>query len=89
MPEHKTSTRPRVYETRIARAPAPHHYRLARWRRWRWQVTRYALTDPVNPGVYDGRLHLWSDSGYTFTRLGAALAVADEITLTREDADRD
>lgn len=80
MPDQTTSTHRRVYEARIRRATAPTCRRFARFRRWRWTVTRYGLTDPVNSGVYEGRMHLWSESGYTFTWLGAALAAAFWIT---------
>lgn len=79
------TTTKRVYETRISRvAAAPRGNRFARWR---WDVTRYAVTEPLNhptrPGNAEGRWHLWGDCGYTFTRLGAALAVAWEITEER------
>lgn len=42
---------------------------------WRWDVTKYRLTDPVHPGVYDGRQHLDSSFGYTRTRWGAWRAI--------------
>ena len=38
---------------------------------WRWDVTQYRLTDPVYPGVFDGRQHLTTDFGYTRTLWGA------------------
>lgn len=38
---------------------------------WRWDVTKYRLTDPVYPGVYDGRKHIATASGYARTKWGA------------------
>lgn len=77
---HPAPPPPRVHEARISRATAPTGVRLWWLRRWRWEVIRYGCTAPTNPGVWDGRNHLWTESGYTFTWLGAALHVADEIT---------
>ena len=39
--------------------------------RWRWQLTWFWPTDPIHPGVYDGRLHIRSEHGYTWSRRGA------------------
>jgi hypothetical protein len=39
--------------------------------RWRWQITWYQPTAPTHPGVYNGRLHIRSNHGYTLTRAGA------------------
>lgn len=44
-------------------------------RGWRWEVTKYRLTDPVYPGVYDGRKHIATVRGYKGTRWGAWRAI--------------
>jgi hypothetical protein len=65
----------RALEARIVRARAPRCVRLHRLRRYRWQVTTYRPTAPTYPGVFDGRLHMHDDHGYTFTRWGAYRAL--------------
>ncbi len=68
-------------EASIRRAVSPSCYRLHRLRRWRWSVTRYRASETRQPGVYDGRVHLFTDSGHTFTRIGAALAASRHLVV--------
>jgi hypothetical protein len=66
-------------EASIRRAAAPSCYWLARWRRWRWTVTRYRAVETKYPGVLDGRLHLGADHGHTFTLIGAWIAAGRKV----------
>lgn len=74
-------TRPaRAQEIRLHRIQsAPRHRRLHRHLRWRWDVTNYLPTDPTYPAVWDGRLHLGGECGYTFTKLGALIALSRHL----------
>lgn len=76
-------------EARIGRAKAPRCLPLHRLRRWRWDVVRYRAVDGEHPGVLDRRVHLDSDHGYTFTRLGAAWAMAGAVMAAEADAEFD
>lgn len=62
-------------EISLKRAKAPRLVRLAKLRRWRWDVTRYLPAEGDNPGVFDRRIHVSASSGYTFTRWGALSAI--------------
>lgn len=42
---------------------------------WRWDVIRYRQTDPVFPGVWDGRQHMTGYFGYARTRWGAWMQI--------------
>lgn len=58
------ATRTPLAEVEVLTLPAAVGWR----RRYRWRVTWYAPTDPVHPGVFDGRRHLVTDSGFAPTR---------------------
>lgn len=62
------------HEVRLGRASAPTCYRFPRLRRWRWDVVGFlAIAD-------DRRAHIGGLCGYTFTRLGAARAIAKVVS---------
>lgn len=42
---------------------------------WRWDIVWQSARDGLNPGVYDIRVHVAGDFGYTRTRWGAWRAV--------------
>ncbi|MEU4590027.1 hypothetical protein [Micromonospora aurantiaca (nom. illeg.)] len=66
---------PDVKEARIVRCRG-----VGIRRRWRWDVTRFAQVEGRHPGVFDARLHLIGDFGYTSTWLAAAVNVVRRVT---------
>ncbi len=48
--------------------------------RWRWDAVKYRPAEGQFPGVYDRRVHMIGDGGYTRTWLGSALALARHLT---------
>lgn len=62
-------------ETTIKRLP-----QRRRGRRYRYDVVIYKPVEGQHHGVYDARLHIGQEMGYTRTWLGAALAMARKVT---------
>jgi hypothetical protein len=53
-----------VYEVRLRPLERWTYRKSKRFKKWRWDVAYYKTTDPVNPGVEDGRWHLGGKFGY-------------------------
>lgn len=48
---------------------------------WRWDVTSYATASARFPGVYDARVHLGGEFGYTRTKWGALRKIAKALGM--------
>lgn len=70
-----------IYEVRINKTKArPRSVSLRRFRKWRYDVTKYRPKVGQSPGVYDCREHLGSTGvGYCFTKIGASIAAGRRI----------
>jgi hypothetical protein len=66
-------------EVHINRAVAPRYVPSHALMRYRWTVVYHQAVEGACRGVYDARFHLWTDSGYTITALGAYVAVGRAI----------
>lgn len=66
-----------TYEVRLRKTEE--QPRAARGRAWRWDVIYQSTTDPINPGVEDGRWHLGTKFGYARTKRAALREISRNI----------
>ena len=66
-----------TYEVRLK--PLHKNSRSKTHKKWRWDVTYYATTDPEYPGVETGRQHLGNAWGYERFKFQAKNKIANNI----------